>query len=136
MSEATTTTDSQLQTRLRDLSIVDLDALLAGTSGQRYAELLVTYGDDLEDAVRVARRRMGELLAEVSAGPDPLGLVDMASDMRARDGGRELAERVVTRLAARAKACRALARLDDLVSDLLERLFEADRRRASLAPGG
>ncbi len=135
MSEVTTANDSQLLTRLRDLSIVDLDALLAGTSGQHYDELLVTYGDDLEDAVRAARQRMRELLDLVTAGPDPLGLVDMASEMRARDGGRNLADRVGTALAARAQACRGLARFDDLVSDLLERLFEADRRRAALATG-
>ena len=128
--------DAQLLTRLRDLSLVDLDALLAGTSGEHYAELLVTYGDDLEDAVRAARSRMRELLAEVAKGPDPLGLVDMSSEMRARDGGRDLADRVVSRLGDRAQACRAQARLDDLVSNLLERLFEADRRRASLAIGG
>ncbi len=124
--------DEQLMTRLRDLSLVDLDALLAGTAGQHYSDILTTYGDDLQDAVRCARARIKELLAEVAGGPDPLAMAEMAPETRARDGGRDLAARVGKRLEARASACRALARLDDLIGPLLERLFEADRRRASL----
>ena len=135
MSE-TNLQDQQLMTRLRDLSLVDLDALLAGAEGQRYADILTTYGDDLEDAVRCARQRIGELRTEIASGPDPLALTEMAVEVRARDGVRELADRVGRRLEARAAACRAMARFDDLVGLLLERLFEADRRRASLGIRG
>ena len=137
MTRATTTPppltaeDELLLTRLRDLSLVDLDALLAGVSGDAYAQLLVTHAEDLEDALRAARARLTEL-ARAVMGADPMVLLDAPFQTRARDGGREAAEKVGRRLLARAAACRALARIDDLVAALIPRLLEADRRRASL----
>lgn len=124
--------DEALLTRLRDLSLVDLDALLAGVEGAQYAELLASHADQLCDALSAARKRSLELLEIASKGPDPLNLLDAPYHVRARDGGRDAARRVVTRLSARSEACRALARLDDLITCLFPRLFEADRRRASL----
>jgi DNA-binding transcriptional regulator YbjK len=124
--------DEALLTRLRDLSLVDLDALLAGSSGARYGELLTTYAEDLSDALSAARARTRELASVAASGPDPMNLLDASYEARARDGGREHAERVVERLAARAEACRALARIDDLAAHLFPRLLEADRRRSSL----
>jgi hypothetical protein len=118
--------------RLRDLALVDLDALLSGAEGEAYAQLLVTHAEDLEDALRTARARAVEL-GKVIGGVDPLALLDAGYAVRARDGGREAADRTARRLAARSAACRALARLDDLASGLYPRLVEADRRRASLA---
>jgi hypothetical protein len=123
--------DEQLLTRLRDLSLVDLDALLVGTEGARYSALLDTYAEDLIDALQHARRRAAELL-DVARGADPLALVDASPEARARDGGREAAERMTVRLSERAAACRALARVDDLVGQLIPRLFEADRRRTTM----
>lgn len=123
--------DDALLMRLRDLALVDLDALLAGTEGPAYADLLVTHAEDLEDALRTARGRATEL-GKIIGGADPLVLLDSGFAMRARDGGREAAERTARRLAARSAACRALARLDDLAAGLYPRLVEADRRRASL----
>jgi hypothetical protein len=125
-----TAEDEALVTRLRDLSLVDLDALLGGTSGDQYANLLVTYAEDLEDALKAARTRQLEL-GKIVAG-DPLSLLDAPYTSRARDGGREAAERVTRKLGARAAAGRALARIDDLAAALFPRLLEADRRRASL----
>jgi hypothetical protein len=122
--------DDALITRLRDLALVDLDALLIGAGGEQYARLLVAHGEDLEDALRTARTRAAELQRHVAA--DPLTLLDAPHTTRARDGGREAAERSARRLAQRAQAARALARLDDLTANLIERLLEADRRRASL----
>jgi hypothetical protein len=123
--------DEALLTRLRDLSLVDLDALLAGTHGDAYAQLLITHAEDLEDALRAARARLAELARAVT-GADPMALVDAPYQTRAKDGGRDAAERIGRRLAARAAAARALARIDDLVAALIPRLLEADRRRASL----
>jgi hypothetical protein len=123
--------DDALIMRLRDLALVDLDALLAGAEGDAYVQLLVTHAEDLEDALRTARARAAEL-TKLIAGADPLVLLDSGFAVRARDGGREAAERTARRLAARATACRALARLDDLSAGLYPRLVEADRRRASL----
>lgn len=124
-------TDEQLLTRLRDLSLVDLDALLAGTEGEQYNALLDTYAEDLIDALQKARARARELL-EVARGADPLVLVDAAPSTRARDGGREAAEGIMQRLADRAAALRALARIDDITGQLIPRLFEADRRRTTM----
>jgi len=124
------TDDEALLTRLRDLALVDLDALLVGASGDHYARLLIAHGEDLEDALRAARIRAAEL-QKVVAG-DPLVLLDAPVSARARDGGRDAAERAARRLAQRASAARALARLDDLTANLFPRLLEADRRRASL----
>jgi hypothetical protein len=123
--------DEAMLTRLRDLALVDLDALLAGVAGEPYAQLLIAHAEDVEDALRTARARMSEL-ARAVAGADPLALLDAGFAARSRDGGREAAERVARRLTARAQACRALARLDDLAANLVPRLIEADRRRASL----
>ncbi len=132
MSASENHDDDALLMRLRDLALVDLDALLAGAEGDDYAQLLVTHAEDLEDALRAARARAVEL-HKIIAGADPLQLLDSGYAVRARDGGREAAERTARRLAARAAACRALARLDDLASGLYPRLVEADRRRASLS---
>jgi hypothetical protein len=123
--------DEPLLTRLRDLSLVDLDTLLEGASGADYARLLTSHAEDLEDALRQARTRTQELVKTI-AGPDPLLVVDAPTSTRARDGSREAGERMESRLAARAHACRALARVDDLVGKLAPRLLEADRRRAGL----
>lgn len=122
--------DEALLTRLRDLALVDLDALLVGASGEQYARLLVTHAEDLEDALRVARTRAAELQRHIAG--DPLALLDAPHAARARDGGRESAERSARKLSQRAQAARALAHLDDLTANLFPRLLEADRRRASL----
>jgi hypothetical protein len=127
----TATDDEPLLMRLRDLALVDLDALLTGAEGTHYAELLTGYGDDLEDALCTARARAGELQKTIMAG-DPLQLLESGFAARARDGGRDAAERAARKLVARSTACRQLARLDDLAAGLYPRLVEADRRRASL----
>lgn len=124
--------DDVLIVRLRDLALVDLDALLAGTSGDRYAELLTAHAEDLCHALDQARARTRELVAVVARGSDPMALLDAPYQSRARDGGREAARRVDQRLTARAAACRALARLDDVAGPLFPMLLEADRRLASL----
>lgn len=125
------TQDELLLARLRELSLVDLDALVAGASGAHYAELLAAYAEDLGDALSAARARARELLDTVAGGPDPLGLLDASFEIRTRQAGREAAERMAVRLAGRALACRSLARIDDLIVQLLPRVLEVDRRRAS-----
>lgn len=113
-------------TRLRDLGLVDVDALLAGLGSDAYQHLLAAYRDDLVDALRVARDRGRELARRLTG--DPLQLLDAPPATRARDGGREAATRAAQQLQRRAAACRAMARLDDLVARVYPRLFEADRR--------
>jgi hypothetical protein len=116
-------------TRLRDLGLVDVDALLAGVAADDYRTLLVAYRDDLVDALCLARDR-GRELAERLTG-DPLQLLDAGPATRARDGGREAAARAAQQLQRRAAACRAMARLDDLVARVYPQLFDADRRIGS-----
>ena len=118
-----------LLTRLRDLALVEIDALLAGASDHEYRTLLAAYRDDLIDALRVAREKTRDLQKHLAG--DPLALLDAAPAMRTRDGGRDAAGRAATQLARRAAACRTLARLDDLVARVYPRLFEADRRIGS-----
>jgi hypothetical protein len=115
--------DEALSTRLRDLALVELDAL---ASGDRPA-LIGAYADDVADALREARTRIAALRAQLG-GAEPLGVLDAAGRQRAADGGAG-ADRIRVRLAAQAEAARALARLADLASALVPKLFEADRRR-------
>ncbi|KAB2896338.1 MAG: hypothetical protein F9K40_14655, partial [Kofleriaceae bacterium] len=74
--------DDALIMRLRDLALVDLDALLAGAEGEAYTQLLVTHAEDLEDALRSARARAGELTKTI-VGADPLVLLDSGYAVRA-----------------------------------------------------
>lgn len=120
--------DTALITRLRDLALVEVDALLAGTSGEHHHALLAAHASDLQDALTLARARAGELGRAIAA-TDPLQLVEASPATRAKDGGKDGAEQVARRAAARAQAARALARIDDVAPAVYARLVEADRRR-------
>jgi hypothetical protein len=120
--------DEALSTRLRDLGLVNLDALTAGLDGAAAQALVGAYADDVADALREARARMAALKKEL-AGPDPLNVLDLQPRQRASDAGHAGAERGRDRLGAQAEAGRAFARLADLAAALVPRLFEADRRR-------
>ena len=121
--------DTALITRLRDLALVEVDSLLAGVDLESDQVLLEAHADELEHALGEARARIGELIRSLGTN-DPLVALDANAATRAKDGGRDGAERVARRLAARATAARALARLDDVVAAVYPRLVEADRRRA------
>ena len=116
--------DEALSTRLRDLALVQLDALVSGDRGG----LLGAYAEDVADALREARGRMATLRAQLS-GADPLNVVDATPRQRASDTGSTGGERVRARLVAQADAARAMARLADLAAALVPKLFEVDRRR-------
>jgi hypothetical protein len=116
--------DEALSTRLRDLALVELDALAIGGRGA----LVAVYADDVADALREARTRIATLRAQLG-GADPLGVLDVTVRQRASDAGIAGAERIRTRLIAQAEASRSLARLADLAAALVPKLFEADRRR-------
>lgn len=120
--------DEALSTRLRDLSLVNLDALTAGLDGTKAQALVGAFADDCLDALEEARARMTALKKEL-AGPDPLNVLDLTARQRAADAGHAGADRVRERLGTQAEAGRAYARLADLASALVPRLFEADRRR-------
>jgi hypothetical protein len=116
--------DEALSTRLRDLALVELDALAAGGK----PHLVAVFADDVADALREARARI-TTLRNTLGGADPLNVLDATVRQRAGDAGNAGAERARNRLAAQADAARALARLADLAGALIPKLFEADRRR-------
>jgi hypothetical protein len=116
--------DALLSARLRDLALVELDALVAGGP----PELVGAFADDVADALREARARIAVLRGQL-AGADPLGVLDATVRQRGSEAGVGGAERACSRLVAQAEAARALARLADLAAVLLPQLFEADRRR-------
>lgn len=118
--------DEALSTRLRDLALVDLDALTAGAPDPRV--MIAAYAEDVLDALREARARLAALKAELG-GADPLNVLDLAPRQRASDTATPGIERLRTRLSSQAEAARSLARLAELAAALAPRLFEADRRR-------
>ena len=117
--------DEALSTRLRDLALVEIDALLIGAGSQ---DLIAAFADDVADALRDARVRIAALRAQLG-GADPLAVLDVSTRQRASDAGAAGVDRIRARLATQADASRALARLTDLAAGLIPKLFEADRRR-------
>ena len=117
--------DEALSTRLRDLALVEIDALIVGDRAQ---ELVAAFADDVADALREARTRITALRSQLG-GADPLTVLDTAPHQRASDAGAAGVDRIRGRLVAQADAARALARLADLAAGLVPKLFEADRRR-------
>jgi len=117
--------DEALSTRLRDLALVEIDALVLG---ERTQELVAAFADDVADALREARTRIAVLRSQLG-GADPLAVLDAAVHQRASDAGAAGVDRIRARLAAQAEAARAMARLCDLSAGLAPKLFEADRRR-------
>jgi transglutaminase-like putative cysteine protease len=120
--------DEALSTRLRDLALVEIDALTAGLPSVDAQTLIAAFADDVADALREAKARIAAL-RQALAGPDPLNVVDLQPRQRASDAGQAGLDRVRSRLISQAEAGRALARLAELASGLVSKLFEADRRR-------
>jgi hypothetical protein len=121
--------DDLLLGRLRQLGLIDLEALTFGVSGDQRGELVAAHADDLADALGRARERMAELVTSIASGPDPLQLASAPAEVRARGGAGEAASRLAARLGERAEACRQLARLDEACALLLPRLVDVDRKR-------
>jgi hypothetical protein len=120
--------DEALSTRLRDLALVELDALAAGLDGTAAQPLLAAFADDVGDALREARTRIATLRNSFG-GSDPLNVLDVAPRQRASDAGQAGADRARAKLVSQAEAARAIARLAELAAALVPKLFEADRRR-------
>jgi hypothetical protein len=120
--------DEALSTRLRDLALVEIDALTAGLPTGDAQVVIATFADDVAHALLHARTRIAAL-RQALGGPDPLNILDLQPRQRASDAGHAGAARVTDRLIAQAEAARALSRLADLASALVGKLFEADRRR-------
>jgi len=117
--------DEVLVMRLRDLALVDLDALTAGARAP--GSLIAAYAEDVAGALSEARARIAALRSSLG-GADPLNVLELASRQRASEAGAAGAQRVRARLVAHADAARDLARLSELAAQLVPKLFEADRR--------
>src|SRR5688572_26327567 len=89
--------DEALSARLRDLALVNLDALAIGLDGEASQDLVAAYADDVADALREARTRMTALKKQL-AGPDPLNVLDLQHRQRASDTAHAGAARVTDRL--------------------------------------
>ena len=118
--------DEALCTRLRDLALVDLDALVVGTAAPQV--MVAVFADDIADALREARTRISALRTSLG-GPDPLNVLDLQPRQRASDTAAVGATRTRQKLVDHAAAARSLARLSELAAALSPKLFEADRRR-------
>ena len=119
--------DETLCTRLRDLALVELDALTVGLAGNDAQVVIAAFADDVADALREARARIAAL-RQTRGGPEPVnGLVLLARHL-ASDAGQAGAERGRDRLAAQAAVVRSLPRLADLAACLVGKLCDADRR--------
>ncbi|MBP6838093.1 MAG: hypothetical protein KA190_12350 [Kofleriaceae bacterium] len=122
MSDVEVAAHQALLLRLRDLALVELDAITP--DGDPAMVALVR--DDLLDALRAARERARELGRRL--GVDPAGLLDAPARVRVQAGAAAAAARLGADLAARASAARDLARLDDLTAPLVPMLLALDRR--------
>jgi hypothetical protein len=120
--------DEALSTRLRDLALVELDALAAGLDGNAAQPIVAAFADDVGHALHEARTRLATLRTAFG-GADPLNILDVAPRARASDAGQAGAERTRAKLLSQAEAARAIARLAELTAALVPKLFEADRRR-------
>ena len=121
--------DDRLLGRLRQLALIELEALTFGAAAELRGDLVAAYADDLADALERARARMAELVTSIAGGPDPLQLASAPPEVRARGGAGEAASRLAARLGERADACRQLARLDEACALLLPRLVDVDTKR-------
>ncbi|MEZ4358756.1 MAG: hypothetical protein R3B48_01135 [Kofleriaceae bacterium] len=119
--------DDALFTRLRDLALVEPEALTVGLDEAAAAAMLAAHAEDLAEALRVARARVMALRAPLT-GPDPLALLDAPAARKRHGDSRDAAARAEQQLAARANAARLLARLDDLIAPLVPRYFAVERR--------
>ena len=119
--------DEALSTRLRDLALVDLDALLVGAGDGSHA-LVAAFADDVADALGQARARIGQLRGQLG-GADVFNILDATPRQRASESATQNVDRLRARMTSQADAARALARLTDLAASLVPKLFEADRRR-------
>lgn len=120
--------DDELASRLRDLALVEIDALTAGLAATDAQVIVAEFADDVAEALREARTRIASL-RQVLSGSDPLKVLDLPVRQRASDVAQSGAAQVRNQLGEHAEAARALAKLAALTSGLIGKLFEADRRR-------
>jgi hypothetical protein len=119
----------ELIERLRQLSLVRLETVVAGAAAEDRAELARAFADDLEDALGRAREGAEALLAALTRGPSPLAFAAAGGTAR-RSADPDQREMWSRRLLERAAAARELSRLWSAAAALIPALDEADRHSA------
>jgi len=120
--------DEALAMRLRDLALVDIDALTSIASSSDAQALVAEFADDVAEALRQAKLRIVELRQGL-LGAEPLQMVELPPRQRASEAAQAGIDRIRTRLVQQADAARALAKISELAAGLVAKLAEADRRR-------
>lgn len=120
--------DEALAMRLRDLALVELDALSSGVAASEVQALIAEFADDVADALQQTRQRIAALRQSLT-GSDPLQIVELPPRQRASEAAQAGVDRIRTRLLQQADACRSLAKLSELACGVVAKLAEADRRR-------
>lgn len=115
-----------LLVRLRQLSLIRVDAVLAGAPPPERAALAEALAGDLEDALGQAHALAAEMVAELGRGPGPLATALARSSAR-RGAAPEVRERWRARLDRHARTARDLGRLWSAAAAVLPVLEDADR---------
>jgi hypothetical protein len=116
----------RLLARLRQLSLIRLEAVVEGVAVTERAALTEALADDLEHALGEVHEHAASLLAALGRGPGPLAAVRTPARRSADPSTRE---RWRAQLAARARLARDLHRLWAAASAVLPVLEDADRSR-------
>lgn len=118
----------ELIARLRELSLVRLEAVLAGVPRNERPELASAFANDLADALECARRVAAELIGRLGAGPGPLSFLDAGAEVR-RGAGPETEQTWVVALEDRAGVARDLGRIWSAAAKVVPVLAAAERAR-------
>lgn len=112
--------------RLRQLSLIRLDAVIEGAGAGDRAALAEALADDLAHALGEAHEHAARMVAALSRGPGPLA-VTRTEARHAADP--ETRRRWKSQLASRARLARDLHRLWAAAAAVLPVLEDADRAR-------
>jgi hypothetical protein len=115
-----------LLARLRQLSLIRLDAVIAGVGAADRDALAAALADDLEHALGEAHEHAARILAALGRGPGPLAV---ARSVARRSADPATRQRWRAQLASRARLARDLHRLWAAAAAVLPVLEDADRAR-------
>lgn len=119
--------DGTLVERLRDLALVEVDALLAGVPEDERSALLAAHVADLEDALTRARDGMNQAMTNLAR--EQMAWISWPGAKRAGDDGAEAARQSAESLVERARLAREAAALAEAAARVVPRLVAADRRQ-------
>jgi hypothetical protein len=118
--------DETLVNRLRELSMVNVDALIHGVSDAEYQDLLRHYVGDMKDALGQAEDRVMDLKPRTTKSL--FGRVRMKPENRVTEKGAQLTEWAQAEFHDVAANLRASALIIDAAALVLPKLLAAERR--------